>query len=104
MNVNPAYLASRWDDYRKRRRIFLLFILAFPLGALLAILLARLFETPWFFYVVAGGFAIAPVVAANYVFFFECPLCGKRFASGLFWRSPVRDTCLHCGKAVGSNA
>jgi hypothetical protein len=102
--MNPRYLEDQWNDYRRRQRLLLYTIPLFFIGSAIAGSLAEYLAIPELFIVVATVLAFMYILAANYVFWFKCPFCDKNFASGVFWRSPIRCTCLHCGKAVGCNS
>ena len=99
--MHPAYFSEQWSRLKARKRLF---YLAWPAATGVALggsLAAHFLGQPWLF-VVCGGIGTAlPAVAANYVWRFPCPRCGKHFASGIFWRNPFAGKCVHCGTAVG---
>jgi hypothetical protein len=48
--MNPNYLEDQWNEYRKRKRLFLYSIPLFFIGSAVAGLLANLFAIPEIFY------------------------------------------------------
>lgn len=95
---------EKWDDYKKRSRIYWLAVMVFVLALAIGLPVAVTKFSPTLFYVYLSalgiaGFAIS-IVGYNRSFW-KCPRCQKPF-----FRTPQRNTsiypifarhCVNCG-------
>lgn len=90
---------SGWDDYRRRRLLFVIAVVGYlPAAFVLGTLAAALTGIPPMSHVVAlhwmGFMLVAGVRWAG----FPCPRCGRPFLGGLLEpRNPFRGRCRWCG-------
>src|SRR5262245_50197557 len=89
-----------WDDYRRRRRWFLVIWLTYVPGALaLGDPLSRLTGSGIPVYIIAGAWILAFIAAANYMEAFPCPRCRRAFFRKWWCHNPLAKDCVHCGFA-----
>jgi len=89
---------AKWNEYRRRRRLFFAIFLSYVPGVwLVAIPVMYWFgsETPVYF--IAGAWMIAFAVAGSRVSMFPCPRCGKWFFATWYFHNPLARRCVHCG-------
>jgi hypothetical protein len=95
MNPDPSY-ATAWQDCRRRRFIFVAFIVGFlPFGALV---LSSEHWLPWGDYVAFASFicyALAITIASWRYHFWPCPRCGKSFR-GMRPTIWMGKSCYYC--------
>lgn len=96
MSDRTSYLAN-WQDYKRRRLLFLLIWVTYIPGVfLLGYLLSLLFGSGTTFLVVAGIWMLAFIVSANYMTRFRCPRCRARFFAKTWYNIPLARRCVHC--------
>jgi len=87
-----------WEDYRRRRRLFLIAWLGYLPGAgLIGFLLAQVFQNDSAFVAVALCWMVFFAISAEWLRRFPCPNCGKAFFHTWLWNNPFAKKCLHCG-------
>jgi hypothetical protein len=93
---------SNWAEYRKRRNLFLLSIIAFmPVMYATGTFTVSIFKSEAPFMVVGIIYLIAFAIAGNRMIHWRCPRCGiwfftrKIMPAGYFYNPFVRK-CVHC--------
>jgi hypothetical protein len=82
-----------WKDYRRRRQMYAISFLSFPLVGFVAISL----QSAVAFVVIGATWLIFSIVSMIRFGTFRCPRCQKRFFSTSFTNNPFAAKCLNCG-------
>jgi hypothetical protein len=90
--------SQAWQDYRKRRFVFLaLFLGSFPGVFVIAVPLNILFRSQLPFYVIAVGWIFLTFIVYLRFALFPCPQCGHPYFSRWWYYNPLANSCVHCG-------
>src|SRR6266550_8969240 len=90
-------MAPSWEDYRRRRRLFLIAWLGYLPGmGAIAILLERIFHNEVIIMAVALCWMVFFAVSGSRLISFRCPNCRKRFFRSWYSNAFARK-CMHCG-------
>src|SRR5258706_9041904 len=96
---------AAWENYRTRRRFFLVvWIGGFGLAALL-IWLSITFQmaSKVTFLAIMAAWMISFIIAANGWSQFPCPRCGQQFFRRARGDAAAKNTCQNCGLPFGHN-
>jgi hypothetical protein len=89
---------SSWDNYRKRRRLFLIALLGFfPFALLVMFPLSYVCQSDTLGYRAGLAYLVFYGIASLQFAFFPCPKCGKSFFVKWWYNNFFTRQCVHCG-------
>src|SRR6202043_556911 len=95
---------QQWKRYKLWRNLALLALAGFLPVILLARVIARIFNLPLLFIIIAFAWFLLIATAGSEVSYWRCPRCGKPFSITWWYRLGVyARRCVHCGLPKYSN-
>jgi hypothetical protein len=89
---------KKWNDYRKRRRLFLIVAITFLPGAsLIVVFLDKIFGSGFQSEVVLTLWLIAFFITGIRFSYWKCPRCNRNYFIKHFMANQFAQNCLHCG-------
>ncbi len=97
--------AEQWEEYRKRRAMFLIFLLGLPAPFVVMILLSQMFPDEIAhnkeiadrgYFAMGGVWWLGGIVTWKRLMCWRCPRCDNLYFARLVG-NPFARECLHCG-------
>jgi hypothetical protein len=98
MNQQANY-SEAWNDYRKRRLVFVAVWLSYVPGlwvAAVPISLLTGIKSDYFGYPFMAAWMLAFLIIGLRLAMFRCPRCGNHFFTSWWQGNPFARKCLHC--------
>src|SRR5215471_21199489 len=88
---------SKWEEYRKRSRLFwVVFLMYVPGVALISVPLCKAFNSSTPGFIVAGIWMAVGLILHLRTMFWRCPRCDKYFFCNWWYGNRFARKCVHC--------
>lgn len=89
---------EQWDEYKKRRRIFILvWLLYLPVAGGIALFFKKMFGSEELILPVVFAWMVFFLIAGLRMTFWKCPKCGNSFFFKFSEINIFPQKCVHCG-------